>query len=148
MTVCYSSTKTKRNCSRRISAKPTNKPWPNSKTLPSSAPPQKLFDHDGKSRCNGNLNICCLACIANKGVKICAGIVPKEHRESLLLGFILRDKIGHQSQKKSEFIFHEFFDSTMSYLLLSFADAKYAMDKEIVLTQNSVANAVRSCSSC
>lgn len=68
--------------------------------------------------------------------------------QSLLLGFILRDKIGHQSQKKSEFIFHEFFDSTMSYLLLSFADAKYAMDKEIVLTQNSVANAVRSCSSC
>ena len=107
MTVCYSSTKTKRNCSRRISAKPTNKPWPNSKTLPSSAPPQKLFDHDGKSRCNGNLNICCLACIANKGVKICAGIVPKEHRACYLASYY-ETKLGTKARKKVSSFFMSF----------------------------------------
>ena len=85
--------------------------------------------------------------VANKGVKICTGVVPKAHRDSYQ---DLHEKmLGKSNKKASEFsdcllhqimFFHQIKITHNSICLI--ADAAYAMDEEIARTQSRVTSAI------
>jgi hypothetical protein len=89
--------------------------------------------------------------VANKGIKICPGVVPKVHGDRYRDRYqdLHEKKLGKSNKKASEFsdcllhqimFFHQIKITHNSICLI--ADAAYAMDEEIARTQSCVTSAI------